>query len=116
MSLGRADVDGLLEEITWEQFCGWVAYAEMEPWGEQRADLRMGIEASSIVNTLRQVNSVKRLRRDQLSKPTDFIPRFGEEQPKRERVARKALTDPDAWGLLMGDLKAKVARQARGSA
>lgn len=102
----------MLEELTWEQFCGWLAYAEVEPFGERRADLRMGIEASSIVNTLRAVNSVKRLPKSKLSKPTDFIPKFGD--PEEIEAKKSALSDPDAWARMVGDLKHRVAGQARG--
>ena len=49
----------------------WAAYFELEPWGEDRADLRAGIVASAIAN----VHGVK-------SVPADFMPY----RPKTERV------------------------------
>lgn len=31
----------------------WVAYAELEPWGEERADVRAGIIAATVYSLLR---------------------------------------------------------------
>lgn len=102
----------MLEAMTWEQFCAWISYHELDPFGESRADLRMGMETASVVNTLRQVNSTKRLSKAQLSKPTDFMPRF---ETVEERKARKsATTDPEAWAAMVGDAKRRIEGQIRG--
>lgn len=58
----------------------WYAYAQLEPFGEERADLRAGIITSSIVNMLIRVNTTSRSPR--LTKPTDYMPRFGENEKR----------------------------------
>ena len=47
----------------------WLAYYQLEPWGEARADLRAGI----IANT---VYGCHRSRKDPPRRPTDFMPKF----------------------------------------
>ena len=49
-------------------------YYAMEPWGEQRADLRAGIVASTMANLWRS--------KGEPSKPSDFMPEFGDVKPK----------------------------------
>ena len=45
MSVKRAQ-----REIDSREFSEWIAYSQLEPWGEGRADLRTGIVASTIAN------------------------------------------------------------------
>lgn len=68
MSVRRAQ-----EEIDSAEFTEWMAYYQLEPFGEERADLRAAIIASTIANAF----SKKR------SKPQDFMPQF-----EREVVAK----------------------------
>lgn len=81
----------MLREMTWGQFMEWNQYADLEPFGEQREDLRAGIIASSIVNILIQINSDPKKGRPRLTKPADFMPNFDEPQPgtRRARVKPK---------------------------
>ena len=70
----------MLSEITSMQFAEWMSYATLEPFGEDRADLRMGILASVIANSNRGKNQ----------KPfhaSDFIPSF-EPVNEEEQTAR----------------------------
>ena len=46
-----------------------MAYYQLEPWGDERADLRMGIQAAVLAN-------VHRARNQRPLKPADFMPRF----------------------------------------
>jgi hypothetical protein len=62
----------MLEEMTSEQFEGWMTYAGMEPWGEERADLRAGIVASVVANANRDSK-----RRPRPYEAKDFMPKFG---------------------------------------
>jgi len=48
MSVARAQ-----EEISSYEFAEWQAYAELEPFGETRADMRAGTIAATIANTQR---------------------------------------------------------------
>jgi hypothetical protein len=47
----------------------WEAYHQIDPWGEERADLRNGVLASTMVNI-----APFRKRSAPTAKPTDFMP------------------------------------------
>jgi len=49
-------VDGLLGRMTSRQLAEWMAYAAVEPFGEDRADFRVGHALSVIVNLFRDPN------------------------------------------------------------
>lgn len=71
------------------QYAEWIAYSRLEPWGEDRDDLRMGIVASVIANS-------NRGKGQKPYKPGDFIPDFepvSEEAQIEQMIAkaRKAL-------------------------
>ena len=69
----------MLAEITSTQFAEWMAYSRLEPWGEERDDLRMGIVASTVAN-------VNRAKDRKPYKPQDFMPSF-EPVSEEEQVA-----------------------------
>jgi len=62
--------------MTSRQFAEWQAYAAIEPWGEDRADLRAGIVASTVANY-----AGKSLKEDASVSPIDFMPYA--EKPKK---------------------------------
>ncbi len=70
----------MLSEISSEHLSEWMAYSRLEPWGEERDDLRMGIIASTIAN-------VNREKGKKPYKPTDFMPAF-EPVSEDEQAAR----------------------------
>jgi len=74
------DVDRMLREISSRDFAEWMAYSRLEPWGERREDLRMGIIASTIANGNRGKNQKP-------FKPADFLPEF-EIETEEEAQAR----------------------------
>lgn len=39
----------MLDTLTWEQFSEWIAYYELEPWGEGRADERNEVFSRRLV-------------------------------------------------------------------
>ena len=53
----------------------WMAYYEVEPFGQERADLRSGIVASTVANVFGG--------KGQRSKPSDFMPRFDSNKPQQ---------------------------------
>lgn len=59
------------------EFAEWVAYYGLEPFGEERADLRMAVVASLIANANRDPKKRKRP-----FEPRDFMPQFGQETPE----------------------------------
>jgi len=65
------------------EFSEWMAYYNLEPFGEERADLRMAMLASLIAN----VNRDKK-RRPNPFLPKDFMPKFEhEEQTPDQQLA-----------------------------
>lgn len=65
--------------ISGREFAEWLAYYQIEPWGEERADLRAGIVASTVAN-------VHRTKSQKAYKPEDFVPKFKvpEKEPDRQ--------------------------------
>lgn len=81
----------MLAEVDADQFAEWVAYSDVEPWGEERADLRAGIIAAEIANTPpRFVGKVGRFR------PADLMPNFGRE-PVKPQSGRQMAVMAMAW-------------------
>ncbi len=66
LALGKT-VGELSEELSDAEFQEWMSFYRMEPFGEDRADLRAGIIAATIVN-------VQRGKKGRPVKPTDFMP------------------------------------------
>lgn len=75
----------MLEGISSEQFSEWMAYDQLDPIGEKRADIRMGILASVIANSSRGKNQ-------KVYTAADFIPQFEMESEEEagERLRAKA--------------------------
>jgi hypothetical protein len=65
----------------WEQIRWWLWYMEIDPLGQTRDDIRMGIMTSSLVNNVRAVVGGKKF-----TKPSDFIPDFGKRVREAQRV------------------------------
>ena len=61
------------------EFLEWQAYALLEPFGEERGDLRAGIVASTIAN-------VNRGRSTKPYRPRDFMPQFRPRRREPERI------------------------------
>ena len=61
------------------EFAEWQAFYRLSPWGDERADLRAGIIASTVAN-------VHRDRKSRSYKPADFIPRYGPVRPQSPGV------------------------------
>jgi len=57
----------------------WMVYAEQEPFGEERADLRMAILGSFLGNVLYQLHTGKD---DNPFEPKDLMPQFGQDEPE----------------------------------
>ena len=73
-------VGELLDRISSRELSEWMAYAQLEPWGETRADLRAGIVASTVANTARDPK-----RRKKPFAPEEFMPHF-EGQSQEEQM------------------------------
>ncbi len=83
----------MLREMRPSELGAWLAFNRSDPWGEQRADLRMAIIASTVANALAK-------KRDGGSfKPRDFMPYLernagddGAELSRRIRATMKLAT------------------------
>lgn len=83
-------MDAMLARLGWDQFLEWAAFAELEPFGEERADWRAGMVASVIANVNRDPKKGRPFQ------PRDFMPDFSSQ---RKAVAeRKPLMENKAWG------------------
>ena len=71
----------MLSEISSRDFAMWMAYSRLEPWGEERDDLRMGIVASTIANA-------NRGKGQKAFTPDQFMPSF---EPETEEQAAERL-------------------------
>ncbi len=76
-----------MREISSREFAEWIAYDQLEPFGEQRADLRAGITAATVAN-------VNRGKGQRPFAAADFMPKFAEE--------RKIMTAAEIEAVLMG--------------
>ena len=80
MTLGVLHPDRLLEELDAVQIAEWMAYFAAEPWGEERADLRMAQLCQLIANVNRDP------RRTRPYKLEDFLPDFTGERRKSRKL------------------------------
>lgn len=80
----------LLRELDSAELTEWMAYEQMEPFGETRADLRAGIVASTVAN-----HGMAELKRP--ARPSDYMP-FIEKQDSSQPVL---LDDPDKQSQLI---------------
>jgi hypothetical protein len=67
--LGVPSVAELLERLSSRELAEWMAFAELEPFGEERADLRSAIVASTMANAWRG-------KRQRAFTAEDCMPRF----------------------------------------
>ena len=80
-------MDRMLSEISSRDLAEWMAFSRLEPWGEERADLRMGIIASTIANA-------NRGKGQKPYKVQDFLPSFEQEteEAAQARLMAKAMS------------------------
>jgi len=82
LALGRT-VQEAKATVSALEFKSWVEFYGLEPWGEERADLRAGIIASTFANCHTR-------RGGKPYQPKDFMPRYGPpERMTDEEMASK---------------------------
>jgi len=87
LSLGMT-VAELSERMDSRELSEWMAYNNLEPFGEERADARSGIVAATIANVHRGKNT-------RPYEPKDFMPKFGpakEQTPDEMKSMAKLIT------------------------
>ena len=68
-------------EIDSAEFIEWAAYHTSDPWGEERADLRIGILAATVVNMFSKKNY----------SASDFMPDFEGERLRPQITSPKLI-------------------------
>lgn len=92
LALGRADVRGMLRELTSEQFARWEAYFLLEPFGPPGDDVRAARVCASVANF-----SAKYRKADWAQ--ADFMPAPPERpEPKIEGLGGKLIAALKAMG------------------
>lgn len=68
----------MLRSINKRQLFEWIAYAELEPFGEDRADWRAALVASMVHNVA--------VDRKHQKKVQDFLLKFGDQEPRKPKT------------------------------
>lgn len=89
----------VLLKHTSKEMTEWVAFLELEPHGEERADLRAGIVASTYANANRKKGQ-------KAFKPTDFMPKFGKQQ--KEQTEEELMMNAELMAQAFGGKKGKL--------
>ena len=82
MALGYSHPDALLAELSSRQIGEWLAYFQLEPFGEERADLRAGIIAAANANLWVKGRKLR---------PADFMPKIGARKKAQGSKAMRAI-------------------------
>ena len=100
----------MLSEISIRQLQEWRAYADLEPFDEERADIRAG----TIVQAIRNTN---RVRGQAPVKLTDCLLRFVEDEaPQTEDTRARAMAEVKAAMGMMVAQQRKAKRKAKAKA
>lgn len=68
-------VSELEQRMSSRELIEWQAYAELEPFGDMRADLRMGIQTAALVRVWADPKKAKAIT------PATFMPQFEQAKP-----------------------------------
>lgn len=93
----------MLEDMTWDQLLSWREYYAIDPWGEERADVRAAQICSILANANRDPK-----RHPKPYTVKDFMPDFGGGRVEG-KGSRKPLTDPEQWARFKAGLKSGMA-------
>jgi hypothetical protein len=89
LAMGRT-IQELRAVLSYREFCEWCLYYQIEPWGEERADLRAGIVASTIASYAGKERSMSA----PPALPADFMPYLDRPEPA-EPAEDQPLTDEE---------------------
>lgn len=70
LALGWVDVDAMLQSIPSRQLGEWMAYYELEPFGQDRADIPAAVVAAQVANTIPRKGG-------RAVSPNDYLPMIG---------------------------------------
>jgi len=94
LAMGRT-IQELRSTLSYAEFCEWCLYYQIEPWGEDRADLRAGIVASTIANYAGKL----RAEGADPALPADFMPYLERAETAADPSDDRPFTDEElaAW-------------------
>ena len=72
----------MLRELSCRQYLDWQIIYGIEPWGEWRSDLRMGILASAVI--------APHAKKGKEPEPKDFMPDFTESKKAKQTPEQQA--------------------------
>lgn len=84
-------VQELLARISSRELTEWMEYYQMEPFGQERADLQAGVVASVVANVNRNSKSSKTWN------PSDFMLQFEPPTPKSPQEIYRKIRD---WAMM----------------
>lgn len=105
---------GLLDTMTDYQLFRWMVYARNSPIGEERADLRAGIIAATVANTIQSAAMAwsGKAREFKPSHPMDFMPYT--KKPDRSTTRIKSLAEEQTdWIIFSTMVKAQARSRNR---
>jgi len=73
-----------LKRIDSREISEWMAFAQVEPFGEERADIRSAIIACTMANSMRG-------KKQRAYRIKDFLPKFGPSKPQSIEEMQKIL-------------------------
>ena len=93
LAMGRTIAE-LRAVLSYAEFQEWCLYYQVEPWGDERSDLRAGIVASTIANYAGR----QRPEAAEPARPADYMP-YLERPPAEPPAVEPPLTDDQlaAW-------------------
>lgn len=89
-----------MNQVTWEQYAGWQRYFELDPFAEERADLR----AAQICWMLAEINR-DRKRHPRPYKLEDFVLKFESTRRVRKSEEVKRITTQEEWNAFRSMLR-----------
>lgn len=72
-------MDGLLASMSCQQLRGWMAYAQIDPFGNERGDLQAAMVKQAVLNTMGRGED------DDPFELDDCMPKFGESKMAKAR-------------------------------
>lgn len=93
----------MLREMSWPQFYMWTKYYELEPFGEERADLRVATTTAAIYNVNRDTS-----RRPEPYEARDVVLRFGVKSSRGGKSGKSDVHTSRGWGSMVARFKDRI--------
>lgn len=99
-------VEELLSRISSHELTEWMAFASLEPFGEERADYRMAIMLAKLLEPHRDTKKHRKP-----FTPEEFLPKFERAKQSKGQTWQQQLGLAQMWNTLFGgkDIRGKKA-------